>query len=154
MKRLGCILVIQWKQLSGSSKNLSHHRYNPPTKKKKKAKAIRILENRQRLIVNKQALNEESVDLKNLRKAFQHFIYFCFHLAPQLGNHSIFFFFFPNSIHPLYCKSNQQIRKCSGQQPVFFYVGHGPLVLERAEQILLLRTESVCSDHSEHYPKD
>ena len=71
----------------------------PKIKKKlKKAKAIRILENRQRLIVNKQALNEESVDLKNLRKAFQHFIYFCFHLTPQLGNN--FFFFSPFLIQP------------------------------------------------------
>ena len=36
--------------------------------------------------------NEESVDLKNLRKALQQFIYFCFHLTPQLGNNFFFSF--------------------------------------------------------------
>lgn len=89
---------------------------------------------------------------QNLRKALQHFIYFCFHLTPQLGK-NFFFFFCPNSIHP-YCKSNKQIRKCSSQQSVFPYVGPWPLVLEGAEQTLPLRTESVCSDQSEHSPKD
>ena len=43
--------------------------------------------------------NEESVDLKNLRKALQQFIYFCFHLTPQLGN-NFFFFFSPFLIQP------------------------------------------------------